>query len=159
MDINVYRTVLNERKQLTLQKTGILTIGELEEADCGPEMIVSILQDGFGLCDVADEYFYLFGLNIRNQIVGIFEVSHGGNCNSLVPIREIFQKTLLMGAVNIIVAHNHPSGYTDPSELDKEITERIVKAGEILDITLLDHIIIGSETPYFSFCETGLINA
>lgn len=156
MNVKLYRTVLNTQRRLELQELGNVCVCE-DSALTGSETIVSILQE-LGLTNAADEYFYVFCLNIKNDLIGIFEVSHGGNFTSVVPIREIFQKTLLTGAVNIIVAHNHPSGHVNPSEEDKAVTKRIIEAGNLLDIALLDHIIVGPNSDYFSFCDAGLMD-
>lgn len=69
--------------------------------------------------------------------------------------KELFQKALFANAVSILLIHNHPTGYAEPSVEDRKVTERVVTAGNILEIPLDDHIIIGED--YYSFREHGMI--
>ena len=156
MNIKSYRTLLNEHKQLKLDSDKTYYICDNAEVT-DPEILALFLTSELKIANSADEYFYVFCLNAGNQLIGVFEASHGGNCESIVPIREIFQKSMLIGAISIIVAHNHPSGNVKPSIEDLDSTTRIKEAGKILNIELLDHIIVGPNAPYFSFCESGLI--
>lgn len=82
--------------------------------------------------------------------------SKGGITSTTVDPRLIFQKALEIGAVSIIVAHNHPSGNTRPSKADETLTQKIFQVSKYLDIKLLDHIIIGDKG-YFSFADEGLL--
>jgi DNA repair protein RadC len=88
---------------------------------------------------------------IREEVLSLGTV----NCTLLSP-REIFLRALRWGAVNIMLLHNHPSGDPTPSEMDKEITERIFRAGQMLGIQLIDHLIIG-DLRYTSLREYGCI--
>lgn len=88
---------------------------------------------------------------IREEVLSLGTV----NCTLLSP-REIFLRALRWGAVNIMLLHNHPSGDPTPSEMDKEITERIFRAGQMLGIQLIDHLIIG-DLSYTSLREYGCI--
>jgi DNA repair protein RadC len=71
--------------------------------------------------------------------------------------REIFRNALLIGAVSVIIAHNHPSGDPEPSPEDIAVTRRIAEAGRMLSIPLTDHVIIGSGDKFTSLAETGII--
>lgn len=102
------------------------------------------------------EEVILLCLNINRQIIGYHRVSLGGMTSSVVDIRTIFTLALQSLAVAIIITHNHPSGNKLPSQQDIELTERIKKAGDILNIPLLDHIII-TYNDYFSFKSNRLI--
>lgn len=102
------------------------------------------------------EYFKVLYLNANSNILSYTTISEGSINQSLVDIRIIMQGALLTNAVAIIVCHNHPSGNTKPSVQDKAITEAIVKAGKLLNIKVLDHIIL-TETDYYSFSGEGLI--
>ena len=106
----------------------------------------------------AEEVFIMVTVDTKNRVTGIFEVSRGSLNSSLAHPREVFKRALLMNAAGIFVAHNHPSGDVTPSRDDTAITERLQKAGDILGVSLLDHLIIG-DTPerYYSFREGGLI--
>jgi DNA repair protein RadC len=96
-------------------------------------------------------------LNRANETIGYLKVSSGGLNACLVDVRKVMSVALQSGASSLIISHNHPSGQTHPSEADKSITRKLVEAGKILDINLLDHIIITSENGYFSFADNCLI--
>lgn len=102
------------------------------------------------------EHFWRIDLDARNQIISYEVVSIGTLTASLVHPREVFVGALLNKAAGIIVAHNHPTGETGPSKEDRETTRRLVAAGELLGVPVLDHLVIGDGT-YFSFKERGLI--
>ena len=86
----------------------------------------------------------------------MFFLSKGTISASLLAPREVFMRAVLIGAVQIILCHNHPSGNTVPSDNDFKLTERIKKAGELLNIPLADHIIIAKNN-YLSFKEANLL--
>ena len=101
------------------------------------------------------EYFIVLGLNTKNKVL-YREIVHIGTLNgSIIHPRETFKKAIIMSCNSIIIAHNHPSGDTAPSEEDIKITKTMKKAGELLQIKVLDHIIIGDE--YYSFQESESI--
>ena len=95
-------------------------------------------------------------LDTKNQPINICTVSVGTLNSSLVHPREIFKTAILSNSNQIMLAHNHPSGISAPSNEDKAMTNRIKDAGVILGIELIDHIIIGSNE-YFSFKENKLM--
>lgn len=102
------------------------------------------------------EYFIVVSLDTKNQPMSI-NICHIGNLNSsIVHPREVFKAAILSNACSVLIGHNHPSGIVDPSHEDKEITNRLVSAGNILGIEVLDHIIVGDDT-YLSFKEQALI--
>jgi DNA repair protein RadC len=88
------------------------------------------------------EHFVVFYLDTRNQIIKRETISIGTLNASLIHPREVFEPAILHSTAQIIIAHNHPSGITDPSEIDKEVTKRLVEAGKLLGIEVLDHIIV-----------------
>lgn len=100
------------------------------------------------------ESFYCIMLNNSNHINGITKVSEGGITGTVVDIRILFQSAILSNSVAIIIAHNHPSGTLKPSQADRDLTNKIKKAGNFLDVKLLDHIIFTSHS-YFSFADEG----
>lgn len=102
------------------------------------------------------EHFVALYLNARNELVYKETVSIGILNASLIHPREVFKPAIDKLAVSVIIAHNHPSGDTKPSEDDIEITKRLKKAGEILGVEVLDHIII-TENSCFSFESEKLI--
>lgn len=92
--------------------------------------------------DFSKEHFYVISFDVRNRIIGYDEVSKGTLSASLVHPRETFEFAIRRHAAQIIVAHNHPSGDSEPSEDDIRISKRLYDAGKIMGIELLDHIII-----------------
>lgn len=102
------------------------------------------------------EHFIVLYLDTKNQEIKKHIVSVGTlNC-SIVHPREVFEEAVKNLAAGIIVSHNHPSGCVDPSQEDINLTKRLVEAGKILGIELLDHVIVSSEN-YFSFKKNNLI--
>ena len=106
--------------------------------------------------DKAKEHFKLILLNTRNKIIGISDISTGTLSASLVHPREVFKEVITHSASSVILVHNHPSGDTEPSEEDIKITRRMIEAGKILGIEVLDHIIIGKKD-FCSLKARGLI--
>ncbi len=102
------------------------------------------------------EHFLCISLNGAHEVIALRVVSMGTLNRTIVHPREVFADPIKEHAAGIICAHNHPSGNTEPSREDIELTERLKKAGDILGIGLLDHLII-SETGFYSFSEHGLI--
>ena len=107
--------------------------------------------------DPGKEHFMVAYLNQGNKIIQVERISTGSITATLADPKVIFKKALLKEATSIMLCHNHPSGVAKPSADDKQLTQKLVKAGKIMDITVLDHIIIG-ENSYFSFAESGLMN-
>ena len=103
------------------------------------------------------ELLFCMMFDNRNHLLGEHLVTKGTVNATLVTPREIFMEALKFHAVFLVLVHNHPSGSPDPSEHDIQVTERIFHAGELMGITLLDHIIIGDHR-YFSFRSQGLMN-
>jgi len=102
------------------------------------------------------EEFKVLLLNRSNTVLGIYPLSKGGVSGVIVDAKLVFSVALKCNASNIIIAHNHPSGNLTPSEADKLITKKLKIAGEYLDITLLDHLII-TKSGYYSFKDNGVI--
>ena len=106
--------------------------------------------------DRKQEHFLCASINGANEVLNIRVVSIGLIDRTPVHPREVFADALSDRASAVIVAHNHPTGSTEPSATDVEVTRQLKSAGSIIGITLLDHIIFNS-TKYFSFLEAGLI--
>jgi len=102
------------------------------------------------------EHFVCLFLNTKNQVLAQETLSIGSLNASIVHPREVFRAAIARGAASIACAHNHPSGDPTPSPQDLEITKRLVAAGEIVGIDVLDHLIIG-EKGYVSLKEQGLM--
>lgn len=101
------------------------------------------------------ESFKALYLNRANHIIGCLTISEGGSCSTAVDIKLILQGALLSNAACIILAHNHPSGNLTPSKNDINMTHKISKAADIMEIKVVDHIILTSEG-YFSFADEGV---
>lgn len=112
-----------------------------------PEAVYELC-NGIGLTKMCEEYIYLICMDAKCHLIGFFEVSHGGADYSLCKPREVYQKALMVGSVNIILVHNHPSGETYPSQSDLDLTKRLKEAGKLLGIPLFDHVIVGKEEFY-----------
>lgn len=102
------------------------------------------------------EIFQVILLNTKNIVLKVETISVGGLNVSTAHPREVFKSAIKHSAGGIILAHNHPSGISSPSEEDKKLTHRLCEAGKILGIPVLDHLII-CDDEYFSFKEKGLI--
>jgi DNA repair protein RadC len=94
------------------------------------------------MADPDRELFAVMVLSAKNEVIGIHTVSIGTLDSTIVHPRETFKPAVLLNASSIIVAHNHPSGDPTPSFEDREMTKRLVDAGEILGIPLLDHLVV-----------------
>jgi DNA repair protein RadC len=118
-----------------------------------PEKVYEILKPLF-LQD--RETFYLLSLNTKNGIIAIRTISIGSLNANVVHPREVFKAAILDSASSVIVAHNHPSGDPTPSREDLAITTKLVETGNIIGITLTDHVIIG-DGRHYSLKESGSI--
>lgn len=114
----------------------------------------NILQPIIG--DLLIEEFWVIYLSRSNKIVSKEKISQGGITGTMVDNRIIFKHALELNAVSLIISHNHPSGNIQPSNSDIQITQEIKKAGNLLNITLMDHLIV-TQTSYFSFADENLL--
>jgi DNA repair protein RadC len=119
-----------------------------------PDDVASLLSD---LRYERQEHFVVLMLDAKNQLLRRVDVHKGTLNSSLVGAREVFREAIREGASSIIVAHNHPSGDPTPSSEDIEVTHTLVKVGEILDIPVRDHVIIGDRR-FLSLRGKGLMN-
>ncbi len=102
------------------------------------------------------EQFKVMLLNRANKVLGIYELSTGGISGTVADIRLIFAASIKSNASSIVLAHNHPSSNTKPSDADLLLTHKIKEAGKLLDIKVIDHIIVAIES-YYSFADQGEI--
>ena len=120
-----------------------------------PEDAHRILEGYFG--DLSCEHFVAVLLNTKNLVIALTTVSIGSLNASIVSPRELFQRAILGNCASLILAHNHPSGDPTPSPEDIALTKRLVDAGKLLDIGILDHIIVG-ENCFVSLKERGVMS-
>ena len=154
MRINFYDArITDDARTILVKEKGVNY--ESFSMNC-PEDISRMLQELLHMDKLAEEHCYMIALNSSCRILGMFLISKGTVTESLVSPREVFMRAVLIGAVQIILCHNHPSGNAVPSEDDLKLTERIKEAGKLLNIRLADHIIIGKDR-YLSFKESALL--
>lgn len=102
------------------------------------------------------EFFAVAYLNTALKVLGVYVASMGTLTSTTVDVRLIMAAAVQMGATNMILCHNHPSGNTQQSQADEQVTKSVEKAAKLLDIRLLDHVII-TKNGHFSFADNGLI--
>ena len=110
------------------------------------------------LADLPHEEFWILLLNRSNKIIDKIRISQGGTAGTVIDIKMILKNAIEKLASSVIICHNHPSGNTQPSKADIEITGRLKEAARAMDIKLLDHIII-ADNLYFSFLDEGLVDS
>ncbi|KUK48281.1 MAG: DNA repair protein radc [Actinobacteria bacterium 66_15] len=103
------------------------------------------------------EHFWALALNTKNQLLRTIEVSVGSLNASIVHPRELFKEAVKVSAASVVVVHNHPSGDPTPSGADIQLTRRLVKAGDVLGIEVLDHVVIGDGGDHTSLRDLGLM--
>lgn len=143
MRVIKYKTKLTNDGKAVLEKELSVNYPELDRKMNSPEKVVMLARNFLRLHEQTEEYLYMICMNVKLELTSVFELSHGNVNSSIVSVREMFQKALLANAVSIIVMHNHPSGDPTPSREDIQVTKRMVDAGELLGVQVLDHIIIG----------------
>ena len=121
-----------------------------------PERVVEVVRHIYKDLDADQEHFVILALNTQNEVDGFKVIASGMMDQVNVDLKILFRSALLLGASGLIMVHNHPSGYNDPSDDDKRLTRTTQEAAKILGIRLLDHIIV-SHTGYFSFLERGMV--
>ncbi len=116
--------------------------------------VFEIMQPIIG--ELPHEEFWIVYLNNSNKVLQKSQLSKGGITGTLVDVRLVLKTALQLGAVGLILTHNHPSGTLKPSQADKNITQKLKTASKSLDIKVLDHVII-TEKAYFSFADENLL--
>jgi len=112
----------------------------------------------YGTCmrDLKKEKFKAILLDVKNKIIRDIDISVGSLTESIVHPREVLKEIIKESAASVIFLHNHPSGESNPSKNDLDITERLADACELVGVKVLDHIILGEDN-YFSFAQEGLL--
>ena len=119
-----------------------------------PQAVVNYLKEKIGR--EKKEHFMILSLDTGNNLIKMSDISVGTLNTNLADPREVFKEVIQNNAAAVIVAHNHPSGNSKPSDEDLLITKRLKGAGDILGIDLIDHIIVTKQT-FFSFKERNLL--
>lgn len=105
--------------------------------------------------EMLEEFKVLF-LNRANKVLGVMDIASGGITGCVADPRIILAAAVKANSVNIVMAHNHPSGSIKPSRADEQLTQKIKEAARWMDITVLDHLII-TDGEYYSFADEGLL--
>lgn len=132
MDIKTYDLIIDvETKHTALQvkDSFAYAVDSFRE----PKAIYALMTEVFHMNTKADEYVYMGAFNNRMKLLGMFEISHGLGDSSLIDARGVYMRALQIGASNIVVIHNHPSGIPLPSRDDFRVCRRIREAGEMCD--------------------------
>ncbi len=108
------------------------------------------------LSDLPHEEFWVIFLNRANKIIDKQRISQGGVTGTVIDVKMVMKMAIERLASGIIFCHNHPSGNLEPSSADKLITKKLKQAGEFLEISILDHIIVADDR-YFSFADEGIL--
>lgn len=140
MKVNKCKLILVKEKELECEKLNT------------PDDIYEFLKDSVQLDKEPEEVVFMLALDNKKKLICCCEVSRGGIDRAVLSPRDVYKRALVANAKSIVIAHNHPAGTTTPSIEDKVVTRALKEAGEILDVKLLDHIIIG-EKGYYSFYE------
>jgi DNA repair protein RadC len=144
-------------KAITL--AAALELGSRKKGGELKQKIISVSRDAYAyfgpkLEDKAYEEFHILLLNRNNRVMSSEQVSHGGISGTVVDPKRVFKTAVEQGASGIILCHNHPSGNLNPSQQDLDITRKLVAAGKLLEINVLDHIIVSIQG-YYSFADEG----
>jgi DNA repair protein RadC len=97
----------------------------------------------------------MFCVSAKLRVIAYHEVHRGGVNSSLVYPRDVFKAALISNAAAVVVGHNHPSGDPEPSPEDRAVTRRLMSAGEVIGVAVLDHIVVGHGGRFFSFKQAG----
>ena len=144
-------------------KISYTAVGEIELNYCQtPAQVYQFMKDAFAPYPVQETAWVIL-LNRKYKALGRVMISMGTLTSTLLGVREVFRAAILGNAVAIVVCHNHPSGDSAPSSADIEVTRQLRAAGEVMDIQLLDHVIVGCPTAdpagigFYSFRQAGLL--
>lgn len=154
MRVNTYGMELNNDRLPILVKESSRNYCSLDSV-LSPSDVFLFLNDNFHANRQAEEHVWIIGYR-TDRVIGVFEISHGLINSSMVEPREVFSRLLMLGVTRFIIAHNHTSGLTNPSNDDILITRRLKQTGDLMGIGLMDHLILGEKT-YFSFQENEML--
>ncbi|TAE38664.1 MAG: DNA repair protein RadC [Sphingobacteriales bacterium] len=139
-----------------------LELGRRRQETAEPEVVkITNSKDIFNLLnryfsDIGHEEFWIILLSQANKVTHKFMVSTGGKTSTVTDPKIVYKLALENNATGIVLAHNHPSGNLKPSQQDIKLTNKMVEAGKLLDIRVIDHVIFG-ENAYFSFADQSML--
>ena len=137
--------------EIEIRRTNVLQCADADVVASGPEAVLPLLREI--LSGREQESFIILMLDARNRVTAWREVARGSASHVEVPVREIFGTALMSFGLALILCHNHPSGDPSPSAADNFMTAKLKEVGELIGITIVDHIIIGSGDRYYSFAH------
>lgn len=145
---SVTQTAEDRRVELPVEARPCERLEERGSRACGPRRRIACAADVAAVCgeEMAAydrEHFRAMALDSKNQLIWMEDVSVGSLCASLVHPRELYKAAIRHSAAGVVVVHNHPLGDVTPFPADIELTRRLVRAGDVLGIDLLDHVIVG----------------
>ena len=142
--------------EISISYSSIVKPSERPKIGCSKDAC-QILRDNWSEGSIEHrEEFRIILLNRANKVLGVFLVSVGGFAGTICDPKVVFQAALKANASSIILSHNHPSGNLQPSGADLELTKKLKKGGELLELAVLDHLILTQEA-YLSMADEGLI--
>lgn len=158
-DLDALARVHGVGKVKAIQIAACAELGQRMQADAAerpaiacPEDVVRVV--GISFADQKKEHFLELLLDAKGRLLKQVVVSIGTLDASLVHPREVFREAVTASAASIVVVHNHPSGDPTPSAADRSVTERLVEAGKLMDIAVLDHVIVAGSR-WISFKQQG----
>ena len=150
--------VQNVRVKMVRENIGEYTVKDFSATS--PNRVAEVLDSVFELSTDTQESVVAIYLDTKHKIIGMDRITTGTISSSIISPKDVFQRGLLINASKIILAHNHPSGATEPSSEDIALTKQMVECGKMLDMPVLDHIIVGrnydDRLVYTSLREKGL---
>jgi DNA repair protein RadC len=149
-DINLFN---NNLREIEIHYSNKVKYSDMPKVTCSADA-VAYLRNIWSPQIGRIEEFMLLCLNRANKVLGWSQISSGGLSGTVADPKVIFQVALKSNASSVILAHNHPSGNVKPSEADIQLTRKITRAGEVLDLSVLDHLILTKEC-YYSFADEG----
>jgi len=120
--------------------------------------VYRIFKSLVGLAIETQEFMLFLFVNRRNEIIGYYKHTIGGQNSCIIEIKQVVSMALKCIATGVIMCHNHPSGTLVPSQADQEITEKLSKALKYYDISILDHLIITKDRGFYSFADKGILS-
>ena len=145
---------VNEIRISYCEKLGVIDSEPVNDS----EHVAKLLYENWDKNTIGlQETFKVLLLNNANKVKGTYQASTGGITGTLVDLRLLFAVVLKTVSTSIILAHNHPSGTLRPSKADLDLTKKIQKAADLIDIKIMDHLIIVPTGKYYSFSDNGML--
>lgn len=151
--IKLFEICQNEEKFVYLQELQVLSeeAVTIRNGDCAASFMINRLRTE----RFTTEHLYALCMSIAMEVIAVIQISTGGVTFTCVPLDKVFQAALLTNVVSLILVHNHPSGKCIPSQEDMTVTSRLVEAGELIGVKIIDHLIVGDKEFYSIINKTG----